>query len=48
MNLEVDIIARYLERLIQGDEDLHQNKQSKAVDLKTLKTAGFISEGNRD
>lgn len=40
VNLEVDIIARYLERLIQGDEAASSN--SEGISLARLQEYGFI------
>ncbi|MEM9256481.1 MAG: riboflavin synthase [Pseudomonadota bacterium] len=40
VNLEVDIIARYLERLIQGDE----SAKDAGLTLDTLASSGFLRE----
>jgi riboflavin synthase len=40
VNLEVDIIARYLERLIQGDDAAKENHAG--INMDTLKDFGFI------
>lgn len=40
VNIEVDIIARYLERLLQGRTDLSSNKEQQL--LETLIKSGFI------
>jgi len=39
VNLEVDLIARYLERLLLKDE----GNQSSGVTLESLAKAGFVS-----
>jgi riboflavin synthase len=41
VNIEVDILARYLERLLDGREDV----QAGTVDIEQLRRAGFVGEG---
>jgi riboflavin synthase len=41
VNLEVDIVARYLERLLLGDKAA--NKNSSGITLDMLKKNGFLS-----
>ena len=42
VNLEVDLVARYLERLLLGDQAAHAGKHSaSAIDLEMLAKAGF-------
>lgn len=41
LNLEVDVIARYLERLLNGDE--HASSTAPTVDRGLLERAGFLS-----
>ena len=43
VNLEVDIIARYLERLMSGKQD---SASSAGVTLDKLVSAGFAGNGN--
>ena len=43
VNLEVDIIGRYLERLLLGDKAADKNVTDKGVDMQTLMKAGFVS-----
>lgn len=43
VNLEVDIIGRYLERLLLGDKAADKNATDKGVDMQTLMKAGFVS-----
>jgi len=44
VNLEVDVIARYLERLIQGDEAAKPSAKS-GLTLDTLANNGFLTNG---
>jgi riboflavin synthase len=43
VNLEVDLLARYLERLLQGQTDeAHSGKAEQAIDYQFLANSGFI------
>ncbi|MDT0595786.1 riboflavin synthase [Glaciecola petra] len=42
VNLEVDVVARYLERLLQGDKAAHANK--KDISLRFLAENGYIKK----
>lgn len=41
VNLEVDIIGRYLERLLLGDKAAEKGVEGKGVDMELLQKAGF-------
>jgi len=43
VNLEVDIIGRYLERLLMGDKAAEKGYQASGVDMDLLRRAGFAS-----
>ena len=43
VNLEVDVIARYLERLVQGDAAANPNGQG--LSMQTLAENGFLDKG---
>lgn len=42
VNLEVDLIARYLERLLMGDKAAEADKTSDGIDISLLTEHGFI------
>lgn len=42
VNLEVDVIARYLERLMLGDKAAQSNKQEKKSTMDLLARSGFL------
>lgn len=42
VNLEVDIVGRYLERLLLGDKAAEQGVVGSGIDLELLKKAGFV------
>ncbi|MGD2117278.1 MAG: riboflavin synthase [Chromatiales bacterium] len=41
VNLEVDLIARYLERLLLGDSAAEKNKGAEGITMESLARAGF-------
>ena len=41
VNLEVDVIARYLERLLQGDAAAHSGSEHRGVTREFLAQNGF-------
>lgn len=43
VNLEVDIIGRYLERLLLGEKAAEKGVKGKGVDMDLLRKAGFVS-----
>jgi len=43
VNIEVDLIGRYLERLLLGDKAAEKGDKNKGVDLALLAKTGFIS-----
>jgi len=42
VNLEIDLIARYLERLLQGKSDVEQQETSQSSTLDLLANSGFL------
>lgn len=43
VNLEVDIIGRYLERLLLGEKAAEKGIKGKGIDMDLLRKAGFVS-----